>query len=171
MISIKDLPEKLAEYDLIAFWRVGDPWGIFSNWYPAAVDGFKTSEHAMMFAKAQLFDDMETADKITDAATPAEAKALGRQVRGFSSEVWDREKERIMLQILYNKFSQNDQLKAMLLATGDKVLVEASPLDKIWGIGMAAENKDIYTPACWLGENLLGFYLMTVRDMLKKEGK
>jgi len=167
MLTRNDLPEKINDCDLIPFWKTNEAWGLFSNWYPSPVDEFPTSEHAMMFAKAELFGDMETAGKIQEAKTPAEAKALGRTVKGFSQLIWDREKERIMLQILETKFTRNSMLRTILLSTGNKILVEASPLDTVWGVGLAADNQDIYYPAKWKGENLLGFYLMAVRDKLK----
>lgn len=168
MKSIKDLPEKLNECDLIAFWKVGEPWGCFSNWYPAKVDNLPTSEHAMMFEKALLFNDLEILDEITKAKTPAEVKALGRKVKNFDPKVWDSQKVKIVTNVLLKKFTQNETLKLILLSTGDKVLVEASPLDSIWGIGLAADNPRLLTPLMWPGENLLGFCLMEVRNRIRK---
>lgn len=168
MKTIKDLPEVLNDYDIIAFWKVGDPWGCFSNWYPAKVDQFPTSEHAMMYQKAVLFNDMDTAYKIAEAKTPAEAKKLGRLVKNFNEDVWNKYKEKIVVDILVKKFTQNQQLKSILLSTGDKILVEASPLDTVWGIGMDSNDKYITRPVMWNGENLLGFSLMEARNRINE---
>ena len=165
MITAKDLPETLNECDVIAFWKVGEPWGCFSNWYPAKVDDWPTSEHAMTYGQAVLFNDMETAYEIAEAKTPAEAKALGRKIKNFDSIVWDKYKTKIVLDVLTKKFTQNETLKTILLSTDNKVLIEASPLDNVWGIGIAANDKHIYHPYMWAGQNLLGFCLMDIKTL------
>ncbi|MFM7927100.1 MAG: NADAR family protein, partial [Pirellula sp.] len=90
--------------------------------------------------------------------------ALGRKVRGFKDEVWVANARRIVTEGNIAKFSQNEGLKSFLLATGTKVLVEASPYDRIWGIGLGAEDPKAKHPTTWQGENLLGFALMDVRE-------
>lgn len=122
----------------------------------------------MMANKAELFGDMETKDKIMQCSTPKQIKALGRMVKGFDQEIWDKFKHSIVVNGNWRKFSQNRALCDFLLATGDSILVEASPVDKIWGIGLAADNPDAQNPLKWKGQNMLGFALMEVRDELQK---
>jgi len=143
----------------------------FSQWFPCKfVDNgvvYKTAEHYMMAAKARLFDDNEILKLILQANSPNEAKGLGRKIENFNSEIWDHHKYQIVVQANLLKFSQNQELKEFLLSTEDKVIVEASPYDKIWGIGMLESDKNSGNPLLWNGENLLGFALMEVRDLLK----
>ena len=142
----------------------------FSQWYPApfVVDGisYATAEHFMMEAKARLFGDAEAAAAILGARTPAEAKRLGRGVRGFDEGTWVRERFDIVVRASVAKFEQNAPLRAHLLATNDRVLVEASPTDRVWGIGLAARDEGAEDPARWKGLNLLGFALMAARAAL-----
>jgi ribA/ribD-fused uncharacterized protein len=126
---------------------------------------FKTAEHWMMGQKALLFDDYETYSKILSAKTPAEAKALGRQVANFDESVWQEKRFEIVARGNSHKFGQHKDLEEFLLSTKDSVLVEASPVDKIWGIGLSADNEDACNPKLWKGLNLLGFALMRVRDI------
>ena len=143
----------------------------FSQWWPAAFDiegtSYQTAEHWMMAGKARLFGDEATALEICRAGSPKQAKDLGRQVKGFVETVWDTHKRSIVTEGNLAKFSQNHALKNFLLETGDKVLVEASPVDRIWGIGLAADHDDAHNPLKWRGENLLGFILMDVRERLR----
>ena len=144
----------------------------FSQWYPSAfiVDGntYLTAEHWMMAKKAELFDDKETMEKILAAEKPAIAKALGRVVRNFNSEVWTNTSYNIVVEGNKHKFSQDETLKEFLLHTGNKIIVEASPADAIWGIGLSQDAKEAQNPFTWKGTNLLGFALMEVRDILKQ---
>jgi len=141
-----------------------------SQWYPAAfvVDAttFPTAEHFMMHRKALLFHDGEIAAQILKARQPAEAKTLGRKVRGFDEATWKRERFEIVVAANLAKFSQNPALREFLLQTKRRVLVEASPRDTIWGIGMAESNPAARDPARWRGLNLLGFALMRARSEL-----
>ncbi len=145
----------------------------FSQWWEEAfiVDGktYKSTEHWMMAGKAKLFGDEEMLQKIIDCRTPAEAKKLGRQVRNFDNDAWLANRYKIVLEGNKHKFSQSETMKAFLLNTGNRVLVEASPVDAIWGIGLAADFRGIENPHNWKGLNLLGFVLMEVRDYLKGE--
>lgn len=151
--------------------------GCFSQWWPSAfsvegvdgVDGveFATAEHYMMHRKALLFDDAEAAVKVLTVRHPSAAKAVGRTVRGFDEEVWARHRFGIVTDASVAKFSSDAALRAYLLGTGDRVLVEASPRDRIWGIGMGAGNEKASSPARWQGLNLLGFALMQARDALR----
>ena len=142
-----------------------------SQWYdaPFRVDGvdYRSAEHYMMAAKAALFEDLCMREAVLAAATPAQAKALGRQVAGFAEEVWARHRVRLVVEANTAKFGQDDRLRDFLLQTGDQVLVEASPVDAVWGIRLAADDPDALHPARWRGRNLLGFALMEVRQQLQ----
>lgn len=143
----------------------------FSQWWLSSfeVDNvtYKTAEHWMMAKKAELFNDKEVLEKIIKANSPAEAKKLGREVKNYDDAVWLENRFEIVRQGNFYKFSQNKNLKEFLINTKDRVLVEASPVDPIWGIGMASDHKDVLNPEKWRGPNLLGFALMEVRDELK----
>ena len=143
----------------------------FSQWYESEFKSggvtYTTAEHFMMAEKAKLFNDHDTYERIINASNPGEAKSLGREVKGFNESVWVRNRFEIVVQGNRLKFEQNPNLKAFLLNTGDRVLVEASPVDKIWGVGLAADNQKVENPNLWRGLNLLGFALMEVRDVLR----
>ncbi len=143
----------------------------FSQWWLSSfeVNGviYKTAEHWMMAKKAELFKDDEVLEKIIQCNSPAEAKKLGREVKNYDDKRWLENRYEIVKQGNFYKFSQNPDLKTFLLNTKDRVLVEASPVDPIWGIGMAEDHKDVLNPEKWKGLNLLGFALMEVRDELK----
>jgi ribA/ribD-fused uncharacterized protein len=142
----------------------------FSQWYPQdfEVDGqsYTTAEHFMMAEKARLFADSEHLEEILVADSPGAAKALGRKVRGFDQEQWRQARSEIVVRGNLAKFGQNQALRTHLLETGDKILVEAAPRDRIWGIGLGAKNPKAEDPAQWRGLNLLGFALMQVRATL-----
>lgn len=142
-----------------------------SQWWPApfVVDGvrYATAEHWMMAHKARLFDDPEAERAALAAASPAQAKKAGRLVRGFDEEVWRHERFGIVVEGSVHKFASDPALKAFLLGTGTRVLVEASPVDRIWGIGLAADDPRAMDPDRWRGENLLGFALMEARERLR----
>ena len=143
---------------------------VLSQWWPAAfvIDGqqYRTAEHYMMAEKARLFGDEACRAQIIDATSPAEVKALGRKVRGFDEERWVEKRFEIAVRGNIAKFSQNAELRDWLIGTSPAVLVEASPVDTIWGIGLAADDKRASDPAKWRGLNLLGFALMKARDQL-----
>lgn len=120
----------------------------------------------MMFSKAKLFGDEDTALRILDAITPKDQKALGRSVRWFDERVWVARREGIVYQANYAKFSQNKEQGRLLLSTNDKILVEASPFDRIWGCGLPHDHPDINYPERWLGLNLQGKSLERVRAQL-----
>ncbi|ARU56671.1 putative ABC transporter periplasmic component [Oleiphilus messinensis] len=143
----------------------------FSQWYeaPFQKEGvlYPTAEHFMMAAKAQLFGDSQTRERIFKAKTPGEAKRLGREVNGFDEAIWTAERFNLVVAGNMAKFSQHPELLSYLLGTGERVLVEASPLDKIWGIGLAADDPLASSPDVWPGLNLLGYALMEVRSRLR----
>lgn len=127
-------------------------------------------EQYMMYNKAKLFNDHSTAAEIMCVRDPKKIKALGRKVKNFKEEVWDKNKFEIVVRGNVLKFSQNKELKEFLLSTNDAVLVEASPYDKVWGVGLKRDDIKINNPNKWQGENLLGFAIMEVREeLLKKE--
>ncbi|WP_179235424.1 NADAR family protein [Streptomyces sp. CS113] len=144
-----------------------------SQWWPSpfAVDGveYATAEHWMMAGKARLFADAEAERRVLAAAHPAEAKKAGRLVRGFDEAVWERERFRIVVEGSVHKFASDPALRAYLLGTGGRVLVEASPVDRVWGIGLAADDEAAQDPERWRGPNLLGFALMAARERLRAQ--
>ena len=141
-----------------------------SQWYPARfeVDGvaFPTAEHYMMYRKALLFADHDVAAQVLRAPNPGAAKSLGRSVRGFVEAVWNEHRSTIVVDGNYAKFSQSAALREFLLTTKASVLVEASPVDRVWGIGLASDAEHADNPLMWRGLNLLGFALMDVRERL-----
>ncbi|MBG0832604.1 NADAR family protein [Planomonospora sp. ID67723] len=146
--------------------------GCLSQWWPAdfTVDGvlYRSAEHFMMAAKARLFGDEETASAIVAAGHPKKAKDLGRRVRGFDEQAWARARFDLVVRGNLAKFGQNPELGEFLLGTGERVLVEASPVDRIWGIGLAADDERAGRPEQWRGLNLLGFALMEARHALRR---
>lgn len=142
-----------------------------SQWFPSpfTVDGRKylTAEHWMMAEKARLFEDHEARTQILGVEAPADAKRLGRRVRNFDDATWSSHRMAVVVAGSEHKFQQNPALRDFLLRTGDRVLVEASPRDRIWGIGLGAKNERAAQPQLWRGENLLGFALMQARTRLR----
>ena len=147
---------------------------VLSQWWPAtfSIDdrSYPTAEHYMMAEKARLFGDAEMCAEILAAKEPAQAKSLGRKVRGFNEERWAEKRVSIAVRGNTAKFGQNADLKEWLIATKDAVLVEASPVNRVWGIGVSADDKRAGNPETWRGLNLLGFVLMKVRADLKNTG-
>lgn len=150
------------------FWKNRSP---FSNWYPSKFTHnfieFTRGEQYMMYKKAMLFKDANIAEAILLTDNPSEHKALGRMVSNYNEEVWAAKRVDIMVDGLLQKFSQNPKLSKALLDTGDTIIAEASPVDCIWGIGMAEDHPDILDQSKWRGQNLLGITLMRVRDELR----
>lgn len=145
----------------------------FSNFLETAflVNGiaFCCGEQFIMYSKAMLFKDYEIADKIMLESSPQKMKALGRKVKDYDDGVWASSGERLTYIGLLAKFQQNEKLKLELLDTGNRELVEASPRDRVWGIGMGVTNKDIEDKTKWKGRNILGKILMRVRDHIASE--
>ncbi len=172
--------DKAANLKYLYFWghtlSHGEEVGksCFSQWYasPFTVKEitYPTAEHWMMAEKARLFQDQKILEKIIQATKPGEAKALGRQVQGFDPALWMVERFKIVKLGNIHKFNQNRQLGDFLLNTGERILVEASPVDTIWGVGLAQDDETIANPHHWNGTNLLGFALMEVRDWLRENG-
>ncbi|WP_435796873.1 NADAR family protein [Streptomyces flaveolus] len=166
-----------ARIKYLCFWghrprpdgRIGP--SCLSQWWPSpfTVDGveYATAEHWMMAGKARLFEDAEAERRVRAAGHPAEAKKAGRLVRGFDEAVWERERFRIVVEGSVHKFASDPALRAFLLNTGERVLVEASPVDRVWGIGLTADDEAATDPERWRGANLLGFALMVARGRLR----
>jgi hypothetical protein len=148
--------------------RIGK--GCLSQWWPClfTVDGvaYPSAEHWMMAGKARLFGDNDALDPILAARTPAEAKALGRKISGFEEDLWASRRFSLVVEGNVAKFGQDPALRGFLLATERRVLVEASPHDRVWGIGLTADDERATDPRRWRGENLLGFALMEARQRL-----
>ena len=155
----------------IPFYGHTKPNGWMSNFYPCHIkfngNKFSTSEQMFMWKKALYFNDPSTARAILLAKTPTEAKALGRQIINYDDEDWKNYRGIAMMSAVYEKFSQNEDLKQNLVGTGDYFLVEATRNDKIWGIGLDVDDERLYNNDNWQGYNLLGSCLMTVRSMLR----
>lgn len=174
--SLREAVRRGLRPDYLFFWghTAQDPRALgkecLSQWYPAAftIDGvsYATAEHFMMAAKARLFGDAKAEASILRASSPGEAKKLGRQVAGFDEAAWKERRFDLVVQGNVAKFSQNEELRRFLLGTRERVLVEASPTDTIWGIGLAANDARAADPETWRGLNLLGFALMVARARL-----
>lgn len=164
------------EFDYLFFWGHHKKEEIskscLSQWWQTSfridINEYCCMEQYMMAEKARLFEDGDTRKLILDEIDPKMIKALGRKVEGFEQSVWDKYKYSIVLNGNYAKFIQNQDQLDFLLGTGDKVLVEASPYDTIWGIGMQETDPQVHNPLLWKGENLLGFALMEVRNELRR---
>lgn len=147
--------------------------GPFSQWYPSIfrIDGkeYNTAEQYMMAMKADYFNDEGAYKEIMKTNDPSEQKAIGRTVNNFNKEAWDAVSRGYVYNGNIAKFSQNEELKEMLLATQDRELVEASPYDKIWGVGLGVDNPLIEDKTNWKGKNWLGETLMKVRKDLKEK--
>ncbi|MEU4333285.1 NADAR family protein [Micromonospora lupini] len=144
--------------------------GCLSQWWPAPfrVDGIRyaTAEHYMMVGKARLFGDEAIAERMLTAPHPGAVKALGRQVRDFDQATWDAYSFDLVVAGSVAKFGQHPDLGQYLSRTGSRVLVEASPTDRVWGIGLTATDPRADDPFQWRGRNLLGFALMRARAQL-----
>ncbi|MEO3829484.1 NADAR family protein [Actinomadura sp. B10D3] len=169
--ELSRLQEEGTRLKFLFFWGHQKPGpGYLSQWWPSpfTVDGttYATAEHYMMAGKARLFGDEETAAAIIAASHPRRAKDLGRRVRDFDEKTWQDHRVAIVTKGSEAKFAQNEELRDYLLGTRDRILVEASPLDRVWGIGLAADDPRAEDVSSWQGQNLLGFALMTARTAL-----
>lgn len=151
------------------FWQIASP---FSNWHKSSFvhNGvtYSCAEQYMMHMKALAFDDVEVAALIMETNEPRHHKMLGREVRNFDASTWSAICKEVMVDGLVSKFLQNPNCLEALLASGETILVEASPYDKIWGIGMLESDPNATDQTKWLGQNLLGFVLMEVRDVIRR---
>ncbi|MGL4760654.1 MAG: NADAR family protein [Sarcina sp.] len=173
--QVCDSFKKKEKLKYIYFWghrkgKKGVTKSCFSQWYDSdfTVDGvlYNCAEQFMMAQKAKLFGDEEIYAQILETSEQFRIKYLGRQVKDFDEEVWQAQRYNIVLKGNIAKFSQNEEIKEFLVNTGYKVIVEASPYDIIWGIGMSEQEAMQSSPTQWKGENLLGFALMEARDII-----
>lgn len=145
----------------------------FSQWWKSDflenMDLYCCTEQYMMAGKAKLFNDEEVFEEIMKCKDPKKIKSLGRKVKNFDEEKWNKAKIDIVFKGNYLKFTQNKDLKEFLLSTENRIIVEASPYDAVWGIKMSENDEFVNNPLKWKGENLLGFILMEVRDEIKKQ--
>lgn len=145
-------------------------WGtIFSNFAYTpyqSPDGkeFFCTEQEFMYRKAYLFDDYEIAEQILKTHSPKQCKALGRKVKNFNNEVWGKVRYEVMYNACKAKFTQNKDAHEALMCFPGKTFVEASPYDKIWGIGVGEYDDRAYNEETWQGQNLLGKVLTQIRD-------
>ncbi len=144
---------------------------VLSQWWESPFEAggirYSTAEHYMMAEKARLFGDGRMLARILEAASPGAAKALGRKVENFAEPEWEAQRFDIVVRGNLAKFGQNSELLTYLLSTDGKVLVEASPVDPVWGAGLAEGKPLVESPEQWQGLNLLGFALMKVRAILR----
>ena len=150
----------------VFFWN-----GIYSQWHkaPMTIDKmeYNSCEQYMMHQKALLFGDSEIAELIMNESNPKEQKKYGRMIKNFDKSVWDKNCLAIVYEGNLAKFSQNKDLKEEMLSTGNRIFVEASPFDNIWGIGMSEDSEGIENPSFWLGLNLLGQALTLVKQEIQ----
>ena len=147
--------------------------GVFSNFQTCTVVykglTFPTTEHAFMWEKARHFGDTQACMEILSVKSPADAKAIGRRVKNFKPDVWDKVSEGYMYAVNFAKYEQNPVLAQYLLSTGSKTLVEANGKpDLIWSCGLYANDPRIEDSSKWPGKNLLGKVLMRVRQVLRE---
>ena len=184
-MDFRDLPSLLTVWnkgtrpEFLMFWgrkendmsSVG-PY-VFSQWHFSdfEINGivYATAEHWMMAQKARLMGDENSLQAILTSKGPDEAKIYGRRICDWDQAKWDANKFEIVVQGNVAKFGQDSVLRNFLLGTFDMVLVEASPHDTVWGIGLRREDPESKDPNKWRGQNLLGFALMEARERLRKE--
>lgn len=145
----------------------------FSNFYKTnfVVNGitFSCGEQYIMYSKACLFNDNEMAEVILKEHLPSKMKAWGRKVKSYDDATWCAQREDITYTGLLEKYKQNQMLCNLLMETGEREIVEASPRDRIWGIGMGENNVNVEDKTMWKGRNILGSILMRVRNQIKQE--
>lgn len=142
--------------------------GVLAQWYPSKfeVDGvvYTHAEQYMMACKARLFEDQDALKLIMEARHPRQQQEIGRVVKNFDKKTWDVLAREIVYEGNYAKFTQNDEFKKVLLASKGTTLVEASPIDRIWGIGRDENDPLALDRKTWLGTNWLGEVLTKVRE-------
>lgn len=158
--------------EIICFHNPDEVNGYLSNWYLSDFIwngiSFTSMEQYMMYRKAIVFHDTDTANRIRQTDDVGEIKVLGRSVRDYNDTVWNGLRQIIMYEGLIEKFKQNDEINGRLLSTQDAVLAECAVHDKIWGIGLSMTDPRRTDLSKWQGQNLLGFALMEVRNALSK---
>ena len=160
-------------YPAVYFHLPEEPYGFLSNWYMSdfILDGikFNSNEQYIMYRKAKLFGDDETAEAILTAETPAEHQTLGQSAKGYNDALWYGIRQMVIARGLYAKFSQKPELKKRLLETEDAYLVECAYKDLNWACGWHLDDDERKDISKWRGKNLLGFALMEVRGQIRAE--
>lgn len=155
---------------IVCFHNPNEENGYLSNWYPVAftVDSvnFSSMEQFMMYKKAMLLGDKDTANKILETDDVSYIKKLGRLVSNYNESYWNGIRQIIVFEGLLAKFSQNESLKKQLKATGSSILAECAVKDRIWGVGLSMKDPERFEVGKWKGQNLLGYALMMVRERL-----
>ncbi len=172
---VKSLYDEDNKIDILPFWKGTKAKELdkrcLTQWFvsPFIMNDivFHTAEHYMMFHKAMLFNDIEIAMRILEDKSPYNAQVFGRRVKNYNDDKWNEIRYKVVVEGNFHKFFQFTELSQFLISTGDKIIVEASPIDKIWGVGLEEIDERINNPYYWKGNNLLGFALMEVRDILK----
>lgn len=156
--------------NVICFHNPNEENGYLSNWYPSAfrVNGmaFSSMEQFMMYRKAVCFCDEPVAAEILATDDVAKIKALGRRVSNYDESLWNGVRQIVVYEGLLAKFSQNEELRERLMATGSALLAECAVNDRIWGIGLSMKDPDRLDKSKWKGLNLLGYALMMVRERI-----
>lgn len=156
--------------NIICFHNPDKENGYLSNWDLSqfSVDEitFSSMEQYMMYKKAVCFQDYDTAGRILELEDVSQIKKLGRKVSNYDENSWNGVRQIVVYRGLLEKFGQNDELKKLLLETGDSVLAECAVKDRIWGIGLSMTDPDRMDRACWKEQNMLGYALMMVREAL-----
>ena len=160
----------IVDTSVIGFHKPDEPYGFLSNWYKSTFEynaiKFTSMEQYMMYQKAVTFNDYSTAVRVLKASNEAEIKALGRQVKNYNNTIWNGVRQIIVYRGCLEKFKQNEDLAEKLLKTEDHVLAECAVGDIIWGIGLSMQDDRRLDMSQWKGQNLLGFTLMQVRDII-----
>ena len=158
--------------NVICFHNPEEENGVFSNWYLSdfEVDGveYTSLEQYMMHQKALRFHDDEIAAEIMSTTDVAAIKELGRKVRSYDGSYWNGVRQVVVYRGLLAKFSQNEELKRILLDTGNELMAECSASDRIWGNGLSMLDERRFDVSEWNGQNLMGYNLMLVREELRK---
>lgn len=169
-VTEKDAP---IPGNVVGFFHEYGPNGWFSNWYPAVftVDGvtYLNAEQYLMRQKALCCGDEATAARVMENPDPKTVKLLGRAITPYDDAKWTAVRQEVIYRGLLAKFGQNSGLKHQLLATGDALIAECSPNDRIWGIGIPLDDPRHQDVTQWQGQSILGKALMRVRDTLRTE--
>ena len=160
------------QVDAVFFHLPEEPYGFLSNWYLSQIDldgvHYSSMEQYIMYQKCVLFGDRTTARNVLLTDDPSEQQKLGKLCSGYINGIWGGARQAIAIRGLLAKFSQNADLKEQLLNTNDAYLVECAHSDKIWACGIRLNESERFDASKWTGQNILGFSLMSVREIIKR---
>jgi len=168
-VDIRVQPERITETHAYFWNSLYSQWYTTSNQFQENGIDYPNAEKYMMVKKANVFKDYKILNEMVKSDNPRLIKKLGRKIKNFDDKTWDKYKIDIVTQASYLKFTQNPELLKIMIEHKDLTLVEASPEDKIWGIGLHFSNDNVLDETKWQGENLLGKCLMKARDRIIKE--